>query len=160
MTNNPPSAQIKPGEYGFPLKLKNRYDNFIGGEWVAPADGEYYQNLTPVTGQLLCEVASSGKRDIDLALDAAHKAKDKWAHTSVQDRAAILFKIADRMEQNLELLATAETSITASPFVKPVLPMCRWQLTISAISLRVFGRRKAGSVKWIAKPWLITSTNR
>ena len=56
MTNNPPSAQIKPGEYGFPLKLKTRYDNFIGGEWVAPADGEYYQNLTPVTGQLLCEV--------------------------------------------------------------------------------------------------------
>lgn len=51
MTNNPPSAQIKPGEYGFPLKLKARYDNFIGGEWVAPADGEYYQNLTPVTGQ-------------------------------------------------------------------------------------------------------------
>ena len=89
MTNNPPSAQIKPGEYGFPLKLKARYDNFIGGEWVAPADGEYYQNLTPVTGQLLCEVASSGKRDIDLALDAAHKVKDKWAHTSVQDLSLI-----------------------------------------------------------------------
>lgn len=107
MTNNPP--RIQPGEYGFPLKLKARYDNFIGGDWVAPSDGEYYQNLTPVTGQLLCEVASSGKRDIDLALDAAHKVKDQWAHTSVQDRAAILFKIADRMEQNLELLATAET---------------------------------------------------
>lgn len=54
MTNNPPSARVQPGEYGFPLKLKARYDNFIGGEWVAPADGEYYQNLTPVTGQLLC----------------------------------------------------------------------------------------------------------
>ena len=148
MTNNPPSAQIKPGEYGFPLKLKARYDNFIGGEWVAPADGEYYQNLTPVTGQLLCEVASSGKRDIDLALDAAHKVKDKWAHTSVQDRAAILFKIADRMEQNLELLAT------------PVLPTCRWRLIIFAISPRVFGRRKVGSVKWIAKPWPIISMNR
>ena len=115
MTNNPPSAQIKPGEYGFPLKLKARYDNFIGGEWVAPADGEYYQNLTPVTGQLLCEVASSGKRDIDLALDAAHKVKDKWEQTSVQDRAAILFKIADRMEQNLELLATAETWDNGKP---------------------------------------------
>ncbi|STN24378.1 lactaldehyde dehydrogenase [Escherichia fergusonii] len=115
MTNNPPSARVQPGEYGFPLKLKARYDNFIGGEWVAPADGEYYQNLTPVTGQLLCEVASSGKRDIDLALDAAHKVKDKWAHTSVQDRAAILFKIADRMEQNLELLATAETWDNGKP---------------------------------------------
>ena len=93
MTNNPPSARILPGEYGFPLTLKARYDNFIGGDWVPPADGDYYQNLTPVTGQPLCEIASSGKRDIDLALDAAHKIKDKWAHTSVQDRAAILFKM-------------------------------------------------------------------
>ena len=115
MTNNPPSSRIQPGEYGFPLKLKPRYDNFIGGDWVAPVDGEYYSNLTPVTGQPLCEIASSGKRDIDLALDAAHKAKEKWAHTSVQDRAAILFKIADRMEQNLELLATAETWDNGKP---------------------------------------------
>ena len=45
MTNNPPSTRIYPGEYGYPLKLKARYDNFIGGDWVAPADGEYYQNL-------------------------------------------------------------------------------------------------------------------
>ena len=65
MTNNPPSSRIQPGEYGFPLKLKPRYDNFIGGDWVAPVDGEYYSNLTPVTGQPLCEIASSGKRDID-----------------------------------------------------------------------------------------------
>ena len=115
MTNNPHSSRIQPGEYGFPLKLKPRYDNFIGGDWVAPVDGEYYSNLTPVTGQPLCEIASSGKRDIDLALDAAHKAKEKWAHTSVQDRAAILFKIADRMEQNLELLATAETWDNGKP---------------------------------------------
>ena len=115
MTNNPPSSRIQPGEYGFPLKLKPRYDNFIGGDWVAPVDGEYYSNLTPVTGQPLCEIASSGKRDIDLALDAAHNAKDKWGHTSVQDRAAILFKIADRMEQNLELLATAETWDNGKP---------------------------------------------
>ena len=105
MTNNPPSAQIKPGEYGFPLKLKARYDNFIGGEWVAPADGEYYQNLTPVTGQLLCEVASSGKRDIDLALDAAHKAAPSWGKTSVAERAQVLNRIADRIEENLEMLA-------------------------------------------------------
>ncbi len=160
MTNNPPSAQIKPGEYGFPLKLKARYDNFIGGEWVAPADGEYYQNLTPVTGQLLCEVASSGKRDIDLALDAAHKVKDKWAHTSVQDRAAILFKIADRMEQNLELLATAETWDNGKPIRETSAATCRWRLIIFAISPRVFGRRKVGSVKWIAKPWPIISMNR
>ena len=77
MTNNPPSSRIQPGEYGFPLKLKPRYENFIGGDWVAPVGGEYYSNLTPVTGQPLCEIASSGKGDIDLALDAAHKAKDR-----------------------------------------------------------------------------------
>ncbi len=61
MTNNP-LQHVFSREYGYPLKLKARYDNFIGGDWVAPADGEYYQNLTPVTGQPLCEVASSGKK--------------------------------------------------------------------------------------------------
>ncbi|XNM47994.1 aldehyde dehydrogenase family protein [Escherichia coli] len=85
-----------------------------------------------------------GKRDIDSALDAAHKVKDKWAHTSVQNCAAILFKIADPMEQNLELLATAKPGITANPFAKPVPPTCRWRLTIFATSPRVFGRRKWG----------------
>ena len=83
MTNNPPSSRIQPGEYGFPLKLKPRYDNFIGGAWVAPVDGEYYSNLTPVTGQPLCEIASSGKRDIDLALDAAHKANTLFPYTTL-----------------------------------------------------------------------------
>ena len=62
MTNNPPSTRLHPGEYGYPLKLKPRYDNFIGGNWIAPVDGEYYSNLTPVTGQPLCEIASSGKK--------------------------------------------------------------------------------------------------
>ncbi|XNM63331.1 hypothetical protein ACLK2H_20180 [Escherichia coli] len=66
--------------------MKARYDNFIGGDWVAPVDGEYYKNLTPVTGQLLCEVASSGTRDIDLALDAAHRAKDKGEHVRTGSR--------------------------------------------------------------------------
>lgn len=98
MINNFFLVQIKFGEYGFFFKLKVRYDNFIGGEWVVFVDGEYYQNLTSVIGQLLCEVAFSGKRDIDLALDVAYKVKDKWAYISVQDRAAILFKIVDRME--------------------------------------------------------------
>lgn len=105
MTNNPLQHRLSPASM---VSLKARYDNFIGGEWVACR-----RRVLPESDagdrQLLCEVASSGKRDIDLALDAAHKVKDKWAHTSVQDRAAILFKIADRMEQNLELLATAET---------------------------------------------------
>ena len=58
MTNNPPNTRINPAEYGYPLNLKARYDNFIGGEWVAPVEGDYYQNLTPVTGQLLCEIST------------------------------------------------------------------------------------------------------
>ncbi|KMK15900.1 aldehyde dehydrogenase [Pluralibacter gergoviae] len=120
MTINSSTSGVQPGAYGFPLKLKTRYDNFIGGGWAAPASGEYYKNLTPVTGQLLCEVASSGKKDIDLALDAAHKVKDQWAQTSVQQRAAILLKIADRMEQNLELLAAAETWDNGKPIRETV----------------------------------------
>ena len=109
------TPSIQPGKYGFPLALKARYDNFIGGDWVAPVAGEYYPNLTPVTGQPLCEVASSGPQDIDLALDAAHKARAAWGAMSVQARAAILLKIADRMEQNLDLLATAETWDNGKP---------------------------------------------
>ncbi|HDJ2774280.1 TPA: aldehyde dehydrogenase [Serratia rubidaea] len=91
------------------FELKKRYDNFIGGQWVAPSGGEYFTNLTPVTGQPLCEVASSDTRDVDLALDAAHQAKTGWAKTSVAQRAALLNAIADRMEANLPLLAAAES---------------------------------------------------
>ena len=145
MTNNPPSSRIQPGEYGFPLKLKPRYDNFIGGDWVAPVDGEYYSNLTPVTGQPLCEIASSGKRDIDLALDAAHKAKDKWGHTSVQDRAAILFKIADRMEQNLELLATAETWDNGKPIRETMAADVPWNFPLLMASWKMAPALAAGN---------------
>jgi aldehyde dehydrogenase len=122
------------------LKLKPRYDNFIGGDWVAPVDGEYYSNLTPVTGQPLCEIASSGKRDIDLALDAAHKAKDKWGIPPFR-RAAILFKIADRMEQNLELLATAETWDNGKP-IRETMADVPLAMTTSAILPPVFARRR------------------
>ena len=106
---------VKPEEYGFPLKLKKQYDNFIGGEWVAPVKNEYYDNLTPVTGEVLCKVASSSTDDVDLALDAAHKAKDDWGKMPVQQRANLLLKVADRMEQNIELLANAETWDNGKP---------------------------------------------
>ncbi|WP_208951440.1 aldehyde dehydrogenase family protein [Rahnella sp. ChDrAdgB13] len=106
---------VKPEEYGFPLKLKKQYDNFIGGEWVAPVKKEYYDNLTPVTGEVLCKVASSGTDDIELALDAAHKAKDDWGKMPVQQRANLLLKVADRMEENIELLANAETWDNGKP---------------------------------------------
>lgn len=92
-----------------------RYDNFIGGAWVAPREGRYFQNVSPITGKAVGEIARSQAEDIEAALDAAHKAKDAWGRTSVAERAAILLRIADRMEQNLETLATAETWDNGKP---------------------------------------------
>ena len=88
---------ITPAQYG--LNLKTRYDNYINGQWVAPVAGRYFENVTPVTGQVICEVARSDAADVELALDAAHAAKTAWGKTSVAQRALILHRIADRMEQ-------------------------------------------------------------
>jgi aldehyde dehydrogenase len=92
-----------------------RYDNFIGGKWTAPLSGRYFDNISPVNGQTICQIARSDERDIDAALDAAHAAKDAWGRTSVAERANILNRIADRMETNLELLAVAETWDNGKP---------------------------------------------
>ena len=92
-----------------------RYDNYIGGEWVAPKAGRYFTNTTPITGAEVGEVARSGAEDIEAALDAAHAAKDRWGATSPQERGNILLKIADRMEANLDLLAAAETWDNGKP---------------------------------------------
>ena len=100
---------ISPATYGFPVQLKKRYENFIGGKWVPPVKGEYFENITPLTGKAICEVASSSIEDVDAALDAAHKAQQTWGKTSPAERASILNRIADRLEQNLELLASVET---------------------------------------------------
>ncbi|GBQ24354.1 aldehyde dehydrogenase family protein [Gluconacetobacter sacchari] len=95
--------------------FKARYENYIGGAWVAPVKGTYMSNITPVDGRVLCEVPQSTAEDIDLALDAAHKAFKGWAHTAPADRALILLRAADRMEQNLDLLARAETWDNGKP---------------------------------------------
>ncbi|WP_440221643.1 aldehyde dehydrogenase [Dokdonella sp. MW10] len=95
--------------------FKARYGNFIGGEWRAPVNGKYFENITPVTGQTCGEIPRSDKDDIEAALDAAHAAKDAWGRTSVAERANILNRIADRIEQNLELLAYAETWDNGKP---------------------------------------------
>ena len=95
--------------------FKKRYDNFIGGIWVPPIKGQYFENVTPVTGKVFCEVARSTSEDIDLALDAAHAAKDAWGRTSGTERAIILNKIADRMEANLKTIATADTWDNGKP---------------------------------------------
>ena len=95
--------------------FKIRYDNFIGGKFVPPVKGEYFANITPITGLPFCEIARSTAEDIELALDAAHAAKAAWGKTSPTERANILNKMADRMEQNLQLIATAETIDNGKP---------------------------------------------
>ncbi|MGI8725792.1 MAG: aldehyde dehydrogenase [Methyloceanibacter sp.] len=100
---------------GARVALRPRYDNFIGGDWVAPADGRYFENISPVTGKPVCQVARSQAADIELALDAAHKAKDAWGRMAPAQRAAVLNKIADRMQENLELLASVETIDNGKP---------------------------------------------
>ncbi|TBW36461.1 aldehyde dehydrogenase family protein [Siculibacillus lacustris] len=95
--------------------FRGRYDNFIGGKWVAPVDGRYFDNVSPINGHKICEIARSGAADIELALDAAHAAKDGWGKTNVAQRAYILNRIADRMEENLATLALAETWDNGKP---------------------------------------------
>src|SRR6476619_1529116 len=84
------------------VALRPRYENFIGGKWVAPVDGGYFDNVSPITGKTVCQIARSQAADIELALDAAHKAKDAWGKTSPAKRADILNRIADRMQDNLK----------------------------------------------------------
>ena len=81
--------------------FKSHYDNFIGGKFVAPVKGEYFDNFSPVDGKLIAKAARSGKEDIELALDAAHKAFETWGKASVNHRSSILLKIADKIEANL-----------------------------------------------------------
>jgi aldehyde dehydrogenase len=97
------------------VQYKARYDNFIGGAWVAPVNGQYFDVITPITGQVYTQAARSTEADVGLALDAAHAAKAGWAATPPAVRANILLKIADRIEQNLELLAYAETVDNGKP---------------------------------------------
>ncbi|MFV0302682.1 MAG: aldehyde dehydrogenase, partial [Paracoccus sp. (in: a-proteobacteria)] len=97
------------------VPFATRYDNFIGGKWVAPRDGRYFTNTTPITGGNVGEIARSGAADIELALDAAHAAREKWGNASTTERSNLLLKIADRMEANLERLAIAETWDNGKP---------------------------------------------
>lgn len=103
------TVYAQPGTEGAKVAFESRYDNYIGGDWVKPVKGNYFENITPVTGKAFTEVAQSTAEDVELALDAAHKAAPAWGKTSVAERAVILNKIADRIEENLEMLAVAET---------------------------------------------------
>ncbi len=102
------SRTVKPA-------FAKRYGNFIGGKWVEPRSGRYFENTSPVNGQVLCEVARSDAADVEAALDAAHAARELWGRTSVAERALILNRIADRIEENLPALAAAETWDNGKP---------------------------------------------
>jgi aldehyde dehydrogenase len=95
--------------------IKAKFDNFIGGKWVAPVRGAYFDNLSPISGKVLCQVARSTAEDVELALDAAHAAKDAWGRASATERSNVLLKIADRIEANLSTLALVETLDNGKP---------------------------------------------
>ena len=107
-----PNAALK---YAITIPIKARYENFIGGKMVPPVKGRYFSNPSPVTGQHLCDVARSSAEDVELALDAAHKAAPAWGKTSPTERARIINKIADRLEENLEAIAVIETIDNGKP---------------------------------------------
>jgi aldehyde dehydrogenase len=102
------------------LGMKKRYDNFIGGKWVPPVEGRYFSNITPITSKHLCEVARSTAADIELALDAAHAARESWGRTSAAERSLILNRIADRLQENLDFLALVETIDNGKPIRETV----------------------------------------
>ena len=126
-------------------KLDSRYQNFIGGDWTEPRSGNYFENPSPVNGQTFCEVPRSGADDIELALDAAHKAAPAWGRTAPAERANILNKIADRIEENLEKLAVIETWDNG----KPVRESLAADLPLAVDHFRYFAgciRAQEGSV--------------
>ena len=108
-------AFVAPGQPGSVVGVKPRYENFIGGRWVAPVKGQYMKNISPITGRPFTEVAKSTPEDVELALDAAHAAKDAWGEASLAERAAVLNAIADVIEANLTMLAVAETWDNGKP---------------------------------------------
>ena len=105
---------------GVTIPYKAKYDNFIGGKWVAPVKGEYFDVISPITGKPYTKAARSSAEDVELALDAAHAAADKWGTTGTTDRANILLKIADRIEANLALIAVSKPPNQAG-LVLPVI---------------------------------------
>ena len=109
------TVYARPGAEGSLMSFQPKYDNYIGGEWVAPVKGRYFENPSPVTGEVFCEVARSDEADIERALDAAHAAAPAWGKTSQAERAVMLNKIADRIEENLESIAVAASWDNGKP---------------------------------------------
>ena len=139
-----------PGQEGSPVELKSRYENFIGGHWIAPVNGEYSVNLTPATGEPFTEVPRSTQEDVELALDAAHAAKGAWGETSATERSRVLNKVADAIEENIEMLAIAESWENG----KPVRETLAADLPLAVDHFRYFAsviRGEEGSISEIDK---------
>jgi aldehyde dehydrogenase len=137
-----------PGAAGAPLSFKTRYDNFINGKFQAPVGGQYFDVITPISGRVFTQAARSTEADIEMALDAAHAAKTKWGATSATERSNILLKIADRIEQNLEKLAYAETVDNG----KPIRETLNADIPLAADHFRYFAgclRSQEGSLSEI-----------
>ena len=139
---------LEPGKFGHQVAFKKRYGNFINGEWVAPAKGQYFDNITPVTGKVFCEVPRSTAEDIEHALDAAHRAKAAWGKASATERANTVLKMADRVEANLPMLAAAETWDNG----KPIRETTAADLPLAVDHLRYFAaaiRAQEGGISQI-----------
>ena len=144
------STYAPPGEAGSPVSLKPRYENFIGGKWVAPTSGEYSENRTPATGEPFTEVPRSAPADVELALDAAHAAKTGWGEASTTERSRVLNKVADAIEEHLEELAIAESWENG----KPVRETLAADIPLAADHFRYFAsviRGEEGSISEIDK---------
>jgi len=105
----------QPGSPDAVMSYESRYEHYIGGEWVAPVKGEYFEDITPITGQAFCEVGRGTAEDVEAALDAAWAAAPAWNASSAAERSLMLLKIADRMEENLEKIALAESWDNGKP---------------------------------------------
>ncbi len=139
-----------PGTAGSPVPLKERYDNFIGGRWVAPVKGGYQVDLTPATGKPITEVPRSTAEDVELALDAAHAAKVAWAETSTTERSRVLNEIADVIDANKEMLSVAESWDNG----KPVRETLAVDVPLASDHFRYFAsviRGEEGSISEIDK---------
>ena len=131
-----------------PVQFRKKYDNFINGEWVAPLDGEYFDNSSPIDGKIFCQIARSKEADVEAALDAAHAAKDAWGKTSVTERSNMLLKLADGIEANLEAIAIAESYENG----KPVRETLAADIPIAIDHLRYFAgviRAQEGGISQI-----------
>ena len=137
-----------PGSADSLVSVKPRYEHFIGGEWVAPAGGEYFENISPVNGKPFTEIARGTAADIEAALDAAHAAAPAWGRTSPAERANILNRIADRIEANLELLAVAETWDNGKPVREAKAAVETWRDLLSREASR---DNRAIDLSWIGR---------